>query len=447
MKILLIEDNKLAAATLMAELASHEVVLHDSLSDFEIQNLDSDTDLILLDLMSAKDPNGAQTIARIPALRSKAPHAEVWVQSGQEDLNLMRDCIGAGAHRYLFKEHLLDEVPLLLEWVGEQRAQRKKLEKLIVGKSEAVERLRSELLGLSRTEIDVLIEGESGSGKELCARAFERAARPFVAVNIAALPKDLFEGELFGYEKGAFSGATQAKAGFFEAAHGGVLFLDEIQSLSLDLQSKLLRVLETRTFRRLGSTQERRFEARVVCASNQLLRESCARGDFREDLYYRIAPVTVRVPPLRVRFGDVPILAEFLLRKIDPQLRFRFDLSGMKVLEAYDWPGNVRELGGLIKALAAKSRIPVWGSEEVQRELNQEIVVEAVKSKPAEDHYQVDWDAGLDKNVQNFERWMLSKVLSEYSGLEARERLKLKRSRFYEKLKLYSLIKESREEA
>lgn len=441
MKILLIEDNTLVIESLRGALQEHTLQTHDSLSDFDMKSLENNTDLVLLDLMSEKDKDAQKTLKRIPELRSRAPHAEIWIQSGQEDVAIMRACVEAGAHRFLLKDHLLLELPLILEWVEELRSRRADLEALIVGKSSVLERMRSELLDLARTDIDVLIEGESGSGKELCARAFESPSKPFVAVNVAAIPKDLFEGELFGYEKGAFSGAVASKAGLFEAAHGGVLFFDEVQSLPMDQQAKLLRVLETRSFRRLGSTVEKRFDARIVCASNQNLREASDRGDFREDLYYRIAPVTVSVPPLRLRQGDVSLLAKTLLKRIDPQSRFRFDEEGLRALEAYEWPGNVRELFGLIKALVAKSRIPVWGRQEVEAELTRG-ELSCVAPAAAESSFKMDWDLGLDKNVQNFERWMISKVLNESTGLEARERLKLKRSRFYEKLKLYSLVKD-----
>lgn len=448
MKILLIEDNELIVQSLKSELKNHELIVHDSLADLDIRSLPLNIDLVLLDLMSSKDPDAKKTLSRIPELRFKTPHGEIWVQSGNEDISLMRQCIEVGAYRFILKDQLLMELPLILGWSEERRQRRDQLEKSIIGKSFLCENLRAELLSLARTDVDVLIQGESGTGKELCAQAFAVKGKPLVAVNVSAIPKELFEGELFGYEKGAFSGAVGAKEGFFEAAHGGVLFFDEIQSLSLELQSKILRVLETRKFRRLGSIQEKSFECRIVCASNRDLREASKKGEFREDLFYRIAPVTVSVPPLRLRSEDIPLIAHALLHKLDPQQKIRIDEDGLRALSEYDWPGNVRELQGSIKALLAKSRIPIWSRKEIESVINSEATLNIVPTNSAPQSsvssqvFQVNWDLGLDQNVQNLERWMMEHVLRESNGLEARERLQLKRSRFYEKLKQYSLLKD-----
>ena len=204
----------------------------------------------------------------------------------------------------------------------------------ILGKSPAIERLRAEIARIASTDVTVLITGETGTGKELVARALHQKG-PFVAVNCAAFVDTLLEAELFGHEKGAFTGADRARAGCFEQAHGGTLFLDEVGELAPGLQAKLLRVLETREFRRVGANKTTRVDVRILSATNRDLRG--AQG-VREDLYYRLAVLTLHCPALREREGDVRLLAETFLGK------HRFSDAAIKRLEAYPWPGNVREL-------------------------------------------------------------------------------------------------------
>jgi DNA-binding NtrC family response regulator len=204
------------------------------------------------------------------------------------------------------------------------------------------------------SDLPVLVQGETGTGKELVARAVHqgspRSAGPFVAVNCGAVPENLVESELFGHEKGAFTGATARKAGVFEIADRGTLFLDEIGEISLAAQVKLLRALETRELMRVGATRTLRVDIRIVAATNRELRAEVAAGRFREDLYYRLSGMTLRLPPLRERRGDVPLLAAHFLAQ--HASRKRLDAAALERLSGYAWPGNVRELQMVIQRAA-----------------------------------------------------------------------------------------------
>jgi transcriptional regulator with GAF, ATPase, and Fis domain len=221
----------------------------------------------------------------------------------------------------------------------------------MIGNSAALQAVARQIDLVAPTESSVLILGESGTGKELVARELHRrsgrASRPLIKVNCAAIPRELYESEFFGHSKGAFTGATRDRAGRFELADGGTLFLDEIGEIPLDLQSKLLRVLQEGELERVGEEQTRRVNVRIIAATNRNLRIESLEGRFRQDLYYRLSVFPIELPPLRERFEDVPLLAEFFLRKFARQLgrkRLRLTQANMQQLQQYDWPGNVREL-------------------------------------------------------------------------------------------------------
>jgi transcriptional regulator with GAF, ATPase, and Fis domain len=226
----------------------------------------------------------------------------------------------------------------------------------IVGQSEALNLVLARLSHVAPTDVAVLLLGETGTGKELLARALHergpRSERPFLRVNCAAIPASLIESELFGHEKGAFTGAMAARAGRFEAAHGGSLFLDEIGELGIDVQAKLLRVLQDGTFERVGSSRTQRSDARIIAATNRDLERAIAEGRFREDLYYRLNVFPVRVPPLRDRREDIPLLVWSIINRRQRALGRRITdvpKRAMQALAAYDWPGNVRELENVVE--------------------------------------------------------------------------------------------------
>jgi transcriptional regulator with PAS, ATPase and Fis domain len=228
----------------------------------------------------------------------------------------------------------------------------------LVGGSEPMRRVYEAICRVAATNTSVMIRGESGTGKELVARAIlassPRWDKPFVSVNCAALPENLIEAELFGYEKGAFTGASQDHAGHFEAADTGTIFLDEIGSLSLGLQGKLLRVLEDRRVQRIGGKKAQRIDFRLITASNEDLEEMVRAGRFREDLFYRIHVVPIFLPPLRERTGDITFLVDYFLRlycSVNDTSQKRVEPDVLEILEDYSWPGNVRELENLIQRL------------------------------------------------------------------------------------------------
>jgi PAS domain S-box-containing protein len=226
----------------------------------------------------------------------------------------------------------------------------------IKGVSPAISALKKEALRAASNQLPVLISGESGTGKELFAQGIHQASprrlRPFVRLNCAAIPKDLFESELFGYAKGAFTGArSQGKPGKFELANGGAIFLDEIGELPLEMQPKLLRVLEEKEFERIGGTKIIKTDFKLIAATNRNLEDLMAEGRFRQDLYYRLNVIPIRIPPLRVRTQDIIPIAKHLLAKIAEETHLEYSLSPQaeKILLAHDWPGNVRELSNVLE--------------------------------------------------------------------------------------------------
>ncbi len=236
-------------------------------------------------------------------------------------------------------------------------------ETMLVGQSLAIQEIRSAIDLVARSQTAVLITGESGTGKDIVARLVhlqsDRSDKPFIAMNCAALPKDVIENELFGHERGAFTGALQKKAGCFELADSGTLFFDEIAEMSSDTQAKLLRAIEAKAFRRLGGKEEIHVNVRMIAATNKKMSEALKSGEFREDLYYRFSVIEISISPLRERREDVPVLVNHFLSILGkqygkPQLRFSDEC--LAILKAYDWPGNVRELRNVIERVVVTCR-------------------------------------------------------------------------------------------
>jgi DNA-binding NtrC family response regulator len=274
-----------------------------------------------------------------------------------------------GAFDYLPKDFSVDQLTVAVgralrqrELQVENRNLREQLKETLglenlVGRSPAMVAVFELVKKAARSEANILVVGESGTGKELVARAIHanspRAARPFVAVDCASLPENLLESELFGHEKGAFTGAVKTKPGLMETAGGGTLFLDEIGELPLALQVKLLRALQERQIRRVGGTSVVDVDVRLVSATNRDLREATAKGQFREELYYRVNVIEIRLPPLRDRLGDFKLLAHVFLKKYGQGRFSGFEDDALSALEAYSWPGNVRELQNIIERACA----------------------------------------------------------------------------------------------
>jgi len=324
----------------------------------------SPMDLVLLDIR-LPGMDGIEVLERIKAIDERV---EVILVTAVRTVRTAVAAMKLGAFDYLTKPFEEDELLSLASRALERRTLEREVALLrselarthdldeIVGKHPVMEKLHGLIAQVARTSTTVLITGESGTGKELVARAIHRYGPrregPFVAVNPAAIVESLIESELFGHERGAFTGAHQRKLGKFELAQGGTMFLDEIGTLRAEVQAKLLRVLQEREIERVGGTRSIKIDVRVIAATNTNLKDAVGRGTFREDLYYRLNVVPIVVPPLRERAQDVPLLAEHFLRRDTRDFNKRIEgLSpeAVAALQAYRWPGNVRELENVIE--------------------------------------------------------------------------------------------------
>jgi DNA-binding NtrC family response regulator len=325
-----------------------------------------------------KMPGGIDGIETMMQVRNLHPDASVIIITAYATVDTAIAAMKEGAQEYIVKPCNLEEISLLVNRIikvrnlqRENALLRKRLRKAytledIISKNPRMQdvfKLIRDVAGLRST---VLIQGESGTGKELVARAIhssgDRSGRPFVAVSCAALTETLLESELFGYEKGAFTGAASRKKGKFELADSGTLFLDEIGDIPPKLQMDLLRVLQERSFYRVGGAEEVRVDARVIAATNLNLQEAVRDGKFREDLFYRLNVVNIRIPPLRERLEDIPLLAQHFAERLGPEAGKQIDgvsEDGLGALLQYSWPGNVRELENTIERaiVTSKSRI------------------------------------------------------------------------------------------
>jgi two-component system response regulator AtoC len=313
-------------------------------------------DVVVLDMKMPRKP-GIEVLRELAG----APESpQIIVMTGYQDVATAVEAMKLGAYDYLSKPTRIEELDVLIRKAAEKgqlvrdnvalRARAPGAEPFggIVTKSAQMQEVLRIIERVAPTDSTVLILGESGTGKELVARAIHersgRADRPFVPLHCGALPREVFESELFGHEKGAFTGAVSAKPGLIELADGGTLFLDEIGEVEPDIQVKLLRALETGTFFRVGGTRPRRVDVRVVAATNRDLAEAMRTAQFRQDLYYRINTITVSLPPLRERPDDIPLLARHFVETNATYGAKRLGDRGLAALEAYAWPGNVREL-------------------------------------------------------------------------------------------------------
>ena len=258
--------------------------------------------------------------------------------------------------------------------VGQNNGGQAALETLIIGTSPATQRLREMIRRVARSNASVMLCGPSGSGKELVARAIHdegvRSGKPFAAINCGAIPGELIESELFGHEKGSFTGATARRLGHFEASEGGTVFLDEIGDMRFDMQVKLLRVLEDRTIVRVGSSDVRHVDVRVISATHQDLDAAIADGKFREDLFFRLGVVVLQVPSLASRVEDIPALIRHFQRKMPGEAKCRFDDEAMMLLMQHRWPGNVRELRNFVERASVLHGGETLGAHDVAMLLN-----------------------------------------------------------------------------
>lgn len=370
------------------------------------------------------------------------PAMPVVLITGHGDVPLAVEAMRAGAYDFLEKPFAVSSLAAVIEralekrrLVLENRALREQLsdhgalEGRLVGRSSVMEKLRRQVMALAATDADVLLLGETGAGKEVVARALHeegpRRDKPFVALNCGALPAELIESELFGHEKGAFTGASGQRIGKMEHARGGTVFLDEIESMPLELQVKLLRVIETRSIERLGSNKAIALDVRFIAATKEDLGKASAEGRFRQDLFYRLNVVTLELPPLRARREDIPLLFHYLAR--ESRARYRREIpdvppSYMAELMTRDWPGNVREL----RNVADRFVLGLEGAEEA--------------GTPDSDN--------LFARVAGYEKSLIQAELKRQGGSvkATYEALGVSRKALYEKMRKYGLAREGGDE-
>jgi two-component system, NtrC family, nitrogen regulation response regulator NtrX len=406
-------------------------------------------DAILLDVM-LPGMSGLDVIRRI---RKSDPDAAVIMMSGHADTATAVAAVQAGARQFMEKPVDPDRLLFELRNLEKHRALASRVaslegmvegERKLVGESEAMARLLADVAKAAPSDGRVLIFGENGTGKELVARmvhdASRRREKPFVSLNCAAVPQALVESELFGYEKGAFTGAGSRKPGLFETAHGGTLFLDEIGDMPADIQAKLLRVLQESEAVRVGGTSAVRFDVRVIAATNKDLGREIGEGRFREDLFYRLNVVPLHVPPLRERGDDVILLARVFLERLGRSTgkgMMEWDPKALELLRRYAWPGNVRELRNVVERLVIMSGSRVISEADAAAALP--AGKPAAESLPSSGH--ADPELSLAENLSRYEKALLEEGLRETGGNVSllSRKLKTDRANLHRKLKSYGI--------
>lgn len=406
-----------------------------------------EVDLALLDLNLGADDG----LELLKSLRELDPHLLVIIITGYGSVESAVEALRLGAYDYVKKPFKADALRVIVklalqtqELKREVRALRRESglpgKTLLLGENPAFAQILDQIREVARIPTaTVLITGESGTGKELVARAVhnlsDRSEAPFVAVNCASIPAELIESELFGHERGSFTGASFRKTGLFEEANNGTIFLDEIGDMCASLQAKLLRVLQERTIRRVGGSRDLPVDLRVIAATNRNLQERIKLGTFREDLFYRLNVVPLHLPPLRDRKSDIGILAKYFLETFSRSFGKSFQgisADALKLLEAYAWPGNVRELRNVIERICIMRNASRLEPEHLPTELHTSAINTSFSTLSV---------GGLEQAVADFEQQMIAQALSETDGnvVKASMMLKIPRGTLRYKMEKYSL--------
>ena len=405
-------------------------------------------DIILADLMM---PN-MSGLEFLPRVKQILPRTEIAIMTGHGSIETAVQAMRLGAYDYITKPFRIEELKLLLnrmqekvKLVAENQFLRERVGAEmelngIVGSSSKIQDVLRMVARLKDTRTPVLITGESGTGKELVARAVHYrgsfAQRAFVAVDCGSLVPTLIESELFGYEKGAFTGAIKSKEGLFQAASGGTIFLDEIGELPMEMQAKLLRVLQEKEVRPVGSNQRVKVDVRVIAATNRDLEAAYKDGKFRKDLYFRLNVVTLHIPALRERKSDIPTLVHYFLDKFAPGRMITISPEAMECMLQYDWPGNVRELENVVEravALGSESTLEIHDLPPAVHEgANSHVpMVRTSQPKPP----------ASDTDLEELERATIQRVFEQVNGDKALagKMLGISRATLYRKLKRYNI--------
>jgi DNA-binding NtrC family response regulator len=474
LRLLIVDDEEAARYGMRRALTTfgYNVSEADSAEAARILVKQQEPDLMLLDvnlpgmsglefLKELQETKGSSSENASGDGNSSGPLVIIITAHGSERMAV--EAVKTGAYDYLSKPFELDELRLVVKNAAETIALRRENVSLrrrieaeasqrgtLIGDSASMQRVRAMIDKVAETDATVLVRGESGTGKELVAREIHernsvRSNGPFVAVNCAALPSELIESELFGHEKGAFTGAAGQRKGKFEQANGGTLFLDEIGDMSSNVQAKLLRALEERRIERLGGNESIPVDVRIVSATHRPLEQEIAAGHFRADLFYRLRVVTIDIPPLRERREDIPQLAETFTQAAAERYNLplrQVGQSALRKLVDYDWPGNVRELKNTIDRAA----IMAEGEELRSEDLPDEIMPGVQKAKDKDEHasgdgLRVPFTADFREDRREFERRYISRCLEHTQGnvTKAAEILGMHRQSLQHKLRQLGL--------
>ncbi|MEO6325420.1 MAG: sigma-54 dependent transcriptional regulator [Thermoanaerobaculia bacterium] len=454
MKILIVEDDvatRTGLEQLLTELGA-EARSVATVEEARRSLVSFAPDLCLTDMI-LPDGDGIEVIR---ASRATSPNREVVVLTGHGSVKTAVEAIKAGAFDFLLKPLKPAQLVTLLTHFGDRRDVQKEADELrkrltetgqygsLVGRSETMQELFRVMARVARSDAPVMITGESGSGKEAAAATIHDLSRRrsvgMVAVNCGAVSSTLIESELFGHERGSFTGAEKKRIGYFEMSHGGTLFLDEVTEMSPDLQVKFLRVLETRSFRRVGGNDELDVDCRIISSSNRNLEDAVRSERLRGDLYYRLNVFPLRMPPLRERREDIGLLAQHFLERIEEQERaglHEIDPGAIELMQLYSWPGNVRELRNVVHRAYVLSDGSVLRADTVR------CVLEAIPQQSADS--QPDGEGvvriRVGQSLDDVEKQFLKETLDYVKGnkKKAAELLKISLKTIYNKLKQYDM--------
>ncbi|NPV44734.1 MAG: sigma-54-dependent Fis family transcriptional regulator [Firmicutes bacterium] len=453
-KVLLVDDEAKIREILKLVLEKEGYQVNTAKNGSEALNIlrDEYFDVMITDLKMPK-MDGLELMREI---KQKGIKVNVIFITAYADIKDAVEAIKLGAFDYLEKNFKMEELLSVIKQAVKEQKMKDENESLkkklaghssffgIIGESPKIKEIKDLIIKIANSQASVLLTGESGTGKEMFARAIhmcsKRKNKPFVAINCAALPQTLLESELFGYEKGAFTGALKQKKGKFEQANEGTIFLDEIGEMNIQTQSKLLRVLQEREYERVGGLETIKIDIRVITATNRDLEEAIKAGEFREDLYYRINVIPIHIPPLRERREDIPLLAEYFLKNFNADYKKNIELISMEVIDIfmeYDWPGNIRELKNVIERAVAIAE------PDVDTLMPHHLRPQLICSKKEKDLLEIQ--DGL--SLAEFEKYYIYNTLKKvnWNKSKAAQILGINRQTLYNKMKELSIENKKRE--
>jgi two-component system, NtrC family, response regulator AtoC len=455
-KILIIDDEAFICENVQRILAGEGFDVCAAGSGQEARDLvaSEEIDLALLDLNLGTEDG----IDVLKSLKELDPELLVIIITGYGSVESAVESLKLGAFHYMKKPFKADALRLIVKLALKTQTLKREVRKLkadhgtlpgrspIIGRSEAFNEVAAQVREIARIPSTVLITGESGTGKELVARAIhdlsDRKDAPFVAINCASIPATLLESELFGHEKGSFTGASARKKGLFEEADGGTVFLDEIGEMDMAMQAKLLRVLQERSVRRVGAVKDISIDVRVVAATNRNLQKRILEGSFREDLFYRLNVFPIHIPPLRQRVADIAALAAYFLDSFSRA--FGRDFRGLspeavQLMEQYPWPGNIRELKNVIERICIMRSGPVLLPEHLPQEIR--CGQSAPEAGASVNLATLPPDLGLEEAISAIEKSLIQQALQKTAGnvLQTAANLKIPRGTLRYKMDKYGL--------